>query len=113
MPNKKEKKFIFNENWLVDERFKDWLAKSGSKWNASCKFCMKDFDISNMGVAALTSHGLGKKHLKISESRKSQSGVMFFTQKAKDESGSSSNVTSTGTLNSMVVPVNSLRAEIL
>ena len=37
----------------------------------------KDFDISNMGVAALTGHGLGKKHLKISEGRKSKSRAMF------------------------------------
>ena len=111
--SKVKDKCIFNESWLVDERFKNWIEKGENKWKARCKFCSKEFDISNMGVAALTSHGLCEKHLEISEARESQSGVMFFSKKPQDESSNSAKVKATGTLKSMVLPVNSLRAEIL
>ena len=81
--SKKKDKCIFNDSWLVDERFKEWIDKSDSKWKARCKFCSKDFDISNMGVAALTTHVSGKKHSEISRLRKSQSGAIFFLRKTR------------------------------
>ena len=111
--SKKKDKCIFNDSWLVDERFKEWIDKRDSKWKARCKFCNKDFDISNMGVAVLTSHVSSKKHSEISRLRKSQSGAILFSKKNQDEPGSSVKVSGTGTLDSMVIPVNSLRAEIL
>ena len=93
MSKKKKDKCIFNDNWLVDDRFTEWIddrftewiEKSDSKWKAHCKFCSKDFDVSNMGVFALTSHIAGKKHSEISSLRKSQSGAMFFSKKAKHD----------------------------
>ena len=36
--SKKKDKCIFNDSWLVDERFKEWIDKSDSKWKARCKF---------------------------------------------------------------------------
>ena len=36
------------------------------EWIEYCSFCSKDFDISNMGCSALTSHVSGKKHSEIS-----------------------------------------------
>ena len=81
--SKKKDKCIFDGSWLVDENFKEWIDKSDSKWKARCKFCSKDFDISNMVVAALTSHVSCKKHSEISLLRKSQSGAIFFPRKTR------------------------------
>ena len=38
-----------------------------------------------MDLSALTSHIAGKKHLEISSLRKSQSGALFFSKKAKHD----------------------------
>ena len=81
MPKKKKGKCIFSDNWLVDDLLTEWREKSDSKWKAHSKFCRKDFDISSMGVSALTSHIAGKKHSEISSLRKCQSGAMFFSKK--------------------------------
>ena len=35
-----------------------WSNQQSAYWS----FCSKDFDISNMGCSALTSHASGKKH---------------------------------------------------
>ena len=35
-----------------------WSDQQSACW----RFCSKDFDISNMGCSALTSHASGKKH---------------------------------------------------
>ena len=53
---------IFNDSSLSDSRFSQWLKRSVISTKAYCNFCQKDFDISNMGVAGLTSHAAGKKH---------------------------------------------------
>ena len=64
--SKKKDKCVFNESWLVDERFSGWVKKI-NKWRAYCSYCAKDFDISNMGVSTLVSHTGGKKHSEISK----------------------------------------------
>ena len=74
-------KCIFNESWLSDSRFSQWLKRSGNSTKARCSYCQKDFDISNMGIAALTSHASGKKHSDICNSRQSNSGAFFFSEK--------------------------------
>ena len=58
--------------------FTEWVEKNDSKWKDCCKFCSKDFDISNMGVSTLASHVAGKKQSEISSCRKSQSGAISF-----------------------------------
>ena len=93
MSKKKKGKCIFSGDWLVDDRFTEWIEKSNSKWKARCKFCSKDFDISSMGVSALTSHIGGKKHSEIASLRKSQSGAMFFSKKAKHDTENGAKVT--------------------
>ena len=80
MSKKKTDKCIFKDNWLVDDRFTEWVEKNDSKWKACFKFCSKGFDISSMGVSALASHVAGKKYSEISSHRKSQSGAIFFFQ---------------------------------
>ena len=55
-------KCIFNDPWLSDPRFSQWLKSSVNSTKAYCNFFQKDFDISNMEVAGLTTHAAGKKH---------------------------------------------------
>ena len=68
---KKKDVCLFNQNWLLDDRFSHWLKSSiSSRFRAYCSFCNKEFDISNMGISAVTSHAAGKKHSDIVASRK-------------------------------------------
>ena len=59
----------FSTLWLSDDRFKSWLSPVlGKNDRARCTVCGVDFDVSNMGVAAVKSHMDGKKHkLKVSD----------------------------------------------
>lgn len=52
----------FSESWFTNPEYKSWLAKKNDL-TATCKICVKDIDISNMGEAALKSHMKGKKHI--------------------------------------------------
>ena len=54
-------KCIFNDSWLSDSRFSQWLKRSVNSTKAYCNFCQNDFDISNTGVIGLTIHAAGKK----------------------------------------------------
>ena len=79
MPNKKE--CVFDNNWLLDSKYSIWLYKSSVKWKAYCSIRNKDFDIINMGVAALNSHAAGKKHVNKVASRASRSSTFFVKRK--------------------------------
>ena len=71
---KKKDVCLFNQNWLLDDRFSHWLKSSiSSRFRAYCSFCNKEFDISNMDISAVTSHAAGKKHSDIVASRNSNS----------------------------------------
>ena len=50
----------FQQRWLSDERFKDWLVPAQTKREARCKRCKKFFALSNMGVQAFKSHAEGQ-----------------------------------------------------
>ena len=52
----------FQDCWLVDDRFKDWISETQSRTEARCKFRRKTIMLSNIGVQALKSHADGKKH---------------------------------------------------
>ena len=56
-------KCYFNASWLSDERYRDWLSEGKSNQRAVCTLCSKDFDVANMGEAAVKSHATSKKHL--------------------------------------------------
>ena len=59
----------FNGAWTSDVRFKDWLAPvEGRSARARCRLCAAEFDVSNMGMAALVSHKDGKPKKKKIES---------------------------------------------
>ena len=69
----------FSKEWLCYPKSKDWLARD-SKWamKAKCPLCVKSFDISNMGEAAVVNHvvkhsRLECRHLLASTQRDSKS----------------------------------------
>ena len=112
---KTKNKRLFNDVWLSDSRFSEWLKRIHNKWQACFSFYQKSFDISNMGVTSLTSHASGKKHLEIQISRSSNVGLAFFgksnTGKAqtndKDPASKESH-TSRRTVGSILIPVSTL-----
>ena len=73
MPKKAKNKCIFNDAWLSDSRFSEWLKRTHSKWD-----CQKGFDISNMRGASLSSHASGKKHSEIQMQRIRITGTTFL-----------------------------------
>ena len=60
--SKKHSTSTFQDEWFTDERFRLWIGKTQNPKEGRCLICKKDFDISLMGVAALTSHAKGQKH---------------------------------------------------
>lgn len=100
----------FNEEWLKDDRFKDWLEKDNSSVSqAKCRLCVTSFNLSNMGIRAVVSHSTGKKHLSFTTSYKTSN---FFKtnqtppaslQVAESSKTIESFLTSTSTLNSEIL----------
>ena len=45
----------FQDTWLSDDKYKDWLVSTGKNTQARCKRCKKTFELSNMGIQALES----------------------------------------------------------
>jgi hypothetical protein len=62
-----------------------------------------------MGISGLLSHSTGKKHIAVSNC--AQSGAIFF--KRTDSSSASATSSKSRTVESMVIPVSTLRAEVL
>ena len=85
MPKKTKNKCIFSDAWLSDSRFSEWRKRTHSKWEAYCVYCQKSFDISNMGVASLSSHASGKKHSDIDMQRSRNTGTTFFGNSSTGE----------------------------
>jgi len=85
-------KCSFKNIWLEDTRFTDWLSRASDIHKARCRVCMKDFDISNMGEAALTSHATGQRHIKSMEmsdkSTVSISGIFRSSSAVSQDQGS-------------------------
>ena len=54
-------KCVFTKLWLMNNNYKDWLAKADHH-RAQCIVHVKDFDIINTGEATVVSHMQGKKH---------------------------------------------------
>ena len=77
---------MFNEIWLKDPRFSDWLQKSYSKTKAECKLCRAVIDISS----ALNSHAKGNKFKQIISSRNTDSMLFFPNQVLSQNSQSQS-----------------------
>ena len=74
-------------------------------------FCQKSFDISDMGIASLTSHASRKKLSEIQISQSSNIGAALFGKSNKDPANKESQK-SQRTVESILVPVSTLRAEV-
>ena len=121
MPKKTKNKCIFSDAWLSDSRFSGWLKRIHNKWEAYCVYCQKSFDIYNMGVASLSSHASGKKHSDIHMQRSRNTGTTFFGNSSTGEvqqTNKKGNLVRKENkvqkkLDSVTVPTNALRAEVL
>lgn len=64
-------KCIFNDLWLKNPDYHDWLQTDKDRYRAKCKLCFKSFSVSSMGESALKSHLKSKKHQSIEQIRSS------------------------------------------
>lgn len=55
-------KCTYNPAWETHAEFGEWIKPSKEQGKAYCIRCQRSFDISNMGVAAVKSHGGSVKH---------------------------------------------------
>ena len=79
MPSK-VKKCHFQNEWLTNEEYSNWVeAVPKNRSRVKCSFCKTEIEISNVGVAALDSHAVGKKHKQIASAAVSL--AMLFTGK--------------------------------
>ena len=106
--SKKKDKCVFNKSWPTDKRFSSWLNRS-TKWRAYCSFCSKDFD---NGCSALTSHASGKNHSENSGLKSLKVENIFFKSLGSSET-SPKPLSSPQTVESLIVLVSALRAEVL
>lgn len=110
--SKQKDKCIFNDSWLSDQRFSEWLKKA-TAYRAYCKLCAKDFDISNMGVSALVSHAGGKKHQEIQKSKTACAGFFNKTGSSESNSATVTKQANLQTIPSIVIPLKVVKAEIM
>jgi len=93
-------KCSFKNIWLEDTCFTDWLRRASDIHKARCRVCMKDFGISNMGEAALTSHATGQRHIKFMEmlvkGTVSISGIFRSSSAVSQDQGSQAHTSSSG-----------------
>ncbi|KAJ8677964.1 hypothetical protein QAD02_014195 [Eretmocerus hayati] len=83
----------FQDDWLDRKLNPDlfWVQRAKSKLDATCRFCKKTFDVSNMGKPSLVSHAKGKKHNKLVEIFRKQKKVKFFETRDEQGDGVNSN----------------------
>ena len=82
------RKTTFIGSWLSDASYSPWLAKGKLESTAKCKWCFKEFDISNMGEPALKSHMKSKKHIAKSPLTTGALKSFLSTTKGNTESNS-------------------------
>jgi len=75
----------FNTAWLANKEYKAWLMRDPGNPDtmAMCRYCLKSFDISNMGKATLRSHMKGKRHtdlVRALSDKESQSESLYLHQ---------------------------------
>ena len=73
----------FNTDWLINEKYRLWLAKGKNDNRAKCIICSKEIDLSTMGANAPDSHAKSKKHCDIAKNRSAGSHCSFFRKEEK------------------------------
>ena len=72
---------FFNDDWLKNTRYSDWLVKVvENNRRARCKRCFKSFALSNIGEGALANHATSKIHTK-----KTEVVASFFKKSEKQQ----------------------------
>ena len=107
---------IFQDIWLSNRNYKDWLGRAKCNTDAFCKLCHKELSISAMGESAIKSHVKGKLHLP----RVTNESITSFFSRIKESDNSDkpsfSSLTSCGkdqTIDSMIVSNDSIKPEIM
>ena len=112
-------KCSFNTIWLSNTNYKLWLKREEDPGRAGCKLCVRSFDISNMGEAALVSHAKGKKHTDNQKAAEQTTSVStYFAPRPAVASTDRPNVTASSstrqpTINQSITSNDVLSAEIL
>ena len=75
----------FDDQWLLEDEFKDWLKKFDNDTMYRCIICRKTNTLSSSGRVAITQHANGETHKGIANKRK-----LFFSPKGKGNMGESS-----------------------
>ena len=71
----------FNPDWLEMDQFKSWLKIVKEDDTAAyCNTCMSKFDVGNIGLAAIESHGRGTKHKRRMLAQEAQINVLRARQ---------------------------------
>ena len=73
-----EGKKKFQDEWLSDPQFKEWLKKLDNLSKLRCTLCNKTGSLSTSGRSALSIHASGDKHKEIVEKR-----LNFFNKSKK------------------------------
>ena len=78
---KVDKKTYFQDSWLKDPKFREWLKKhTTDKTKFRCKLCQnKEMTLSNMGTSALTSHAKSSCHIEVIQGANPLSRLFFTT----------------------------------
>jgi len=87
-PRKKPKRICyFNQNWLNDQKFKNWLSNvSDDNTSAMCKLCNCKFTIKYQGLSAIDCHINSNKHKEsVKANSTTQSVANFFPKKSSSE----------------------------
>ena len=58
-------KCTFQDRWLADERYKDWILKDAvNKYFAKCAICVKGLNLTSIGKSVFWKHAGADRHKK-------------------------------------------------
>jgi len=86
---KKKNKYYcsFNDEWLKEDDFKDWFAKSKkNEGEAECKICQQTLSVKYEGRRSVVQHAKSEKHTKnVKQMKKNTIVTSFFRQQNTKE----------------------------
>lgn len=68
----------FRDEWLEDQSYNRWIARSTSENEARCKLCRKDIKLGTMACKALDAHMKGDKHSHYAASQAQTVPIQMF-----------------------------------
>ena len=115
--SKKPSVSIFQDEWSSDEEYSKWIYKTTNTAEVRFFLYKKTFNISLIGMFALTFHAAGKKHQNKISGKSLSMDIRFFSSKgtngSKNASSTSKKVKEKATIESFTINENTLNAEIL